>query len=107
MGNDPFITRLPASYNAHSEAVDAALKADKWETIGTLNQTTTSSNRPAAEYKINELAALRPAVIARKVSQCSRTATGAGIFEAMKVTTQVAAKFGNCSGRLLNNLAWH
>lgn len=54
MGNDPFITRLPASYKAHSEAVDAALKADKWETIGTLNQTTTSSNRPAAEYKVNE-----------------------------------------------------
>jgi transposase len=54
MGNDPFITRLPASYNVHTEAVDAALKADTWETIGTLNQTTTSSNRPAAEYKVNE-----------------------------------------------------
>ena len=54
MGNDPFITRLPASYKAHAEAVDAALKADTWETIGTLNQTTTSSNRPAADYKVNE-----------------------------------------------------
>ena len=54
MGNDPFITRLPASYKAHSEAVDAALKADSWETIGTLNQTATSSNRPAAEYKVHE-----------------------------------------------------
>jgi transposase len=54
MGDDPFITRLPASYNAHAEAIDAALKADKWETIGILNQTATSGNRPAADYKVNE-----------------------------------------------------
>lgn len=54
MGDDPFITRLPASYNAHSEAVDAAFEADRWEIVGTLNQTPASSNRPAAEYKVNE-----------------------------------------------------
>ncbi len=52
LGDSPFVTRLPASYNAHAEAVDAALKADKWEPLGTLNQTRASVNRPAAIYKI-------------------------------------------------------
>ncbi|MCK5923056.1 MAG: IS1634 family transposase, partial [Methylococcales bacterium] len=54
MGTDPFITRLPASYKAHSEAVDRAIKTNEWEAIGTLNQTPSSSKRPAAEYKVAE-----------------------------------------------------
>jgi transposase len=54
MGEDPFITRLPASYKAHSEAMDRAIKANEWGAIGTLNQTPTSNNRPAAEYKVAE-----------------------------------------------------
>ena len=48
----PFVTRLPASYNVHAEAIDAALKADKWEALGALNQTPASAKRPAALYKI-------------------------------------------------------
>ena len=44
---------------------------------------------------------LRPAVIARKVSQCSRNATGAGIFEAMKsITTTLALRGINVSKSL-------
>ena len=52
LGSNPFVTRLPASYNVHAEAVDAALKADKWEVLGPLNQTPASAKRPAAVYKI-------------------------------------------------------
>ena len=37
---------------------------------------------------------LRPAVIARKVSQCSKNATGAGIFETMKSITATLALRG-------------
>ena len=52
LAGTPFVTRLPASYNVHAEAVDAALKADKWEALGPLNQTPASAKRPAAIYKI-------------------------------------------------------
>jgi transposase len=52
LGDSPFVTRLPASYNVHSDAVAAAVKADQWEEIGTLNKTPASVNRPAANYKI-------------------------------------------------------
>jgi len=52
LGDSPFVTRLPASYNVHGDAVAAAVKADQWEEIGTLNKTPASVNRPAANYKI-------------------------------------------------------
>jgi hypothetical protein len=46
---------------------------------------------------------LRPAVIARKVSQCSRNATGAGIFEAMKsITTTLSLRGENVAKSLAN-----
>jgi transposase len=56
LGDDPFITRLPANYNAHQDAIDRALAEaeDKWQSIGPLNQTPSSAKRPAAEYKVNE-----------------------------------------------------
>jgi transposase len=54
LGDNPFVTRLPASYRAHAEAVDAALAAGAWEHVGALNQTPASARRPAAIYKIAE-----------------------------------------------------
>lgn len=53
LGESPFVTRLPASYKVHAEAVAAALEADEWEELGTLNQgsASTSAKRPAAVYK--------------------------------------------------------
>jgi hypothetical protein len=48
---------------------------------------------------------LRPAVIARKVSQCSKNATGAGIFETMKsITTTLALRGQNVAKSLANLL---
>ena len=54
IGDNPFVTRLPASYKVHSETIDAALAEDKWEPVGTLNQTPASAKRPAAIYKVAE-----------------------------------------------------
>lgn len=54
LGDNPFVTRLPASYKVHAEVIDAALAADAWETVGTLNQTPASTRRPAAIYKVAE-----------------------------------------------------
>jgi len=54
IGDNPFVTRLPASYKVHSETIDAALAEDKWEAVGTLNQTPASAKRPAAIYKVAE-----------------------------------------------------
>jgi hypothetical protein len=47
---------------------------------------------------------LRPAVIARKVSQCSRNATGAGIFETMKSITATLALRGQNISKTLADL---
>ena len=54
LGDNPFVTRLPASYKAHDQAVDKALKDDQWEHVGQLNQTPDSRKRPAANYKTSE-----------------------------------------------------
>jgi len=52
LGDNPFVTRLPASYKAHDGAIDKALELDQWEEVGALNQTPDSRKRPAASYKI-------------------------------------------------------
>lgn len=54
LDDSPFVTRLPASYKVHAEAVETALEADEWEVLGTLNQgpASTSAKRPAAVYKV-------------------------------------------------------
>jgi transposase len=51
---NPFVTRLPARYNVHDEAIDRALLEDEWEAVGALNQTPQTKKRPAAQYKICE-----------------------------------------------------
>jgi transposase len=54
LGPNPFVTRLPASYNVHDEAIDRALLDDRWEAVGALNQTPQSKKRPAAQYTVCE-----------------------------------------------------
>jgi len=56
LGDNPFVTRLPASYKVHDETIDAALALGEegWEEVGTLNQTPASRRRPAASYRIAE-----------------------------------------------------
>jgi transposase len=54
LADNPFVTRLPASYNVHDEAIDRALLEDHWEVVGALTQTPQTKKRPAAQYKVCE-----------------------------------------------------
>lgn len=57
LGDNAFVTRLPATYQEHDRAIAAALANGQpatWEHIGTLNQTPASKNRPAANYHLSE-----------------------------------------------------
>ena len=49
-----FLSRLPATYNACSQAIDRAVNADDWVDIGRLAQTPTPKKRPAASYRVHE-----------------------------------------------------
>ena len=49
-----FISRLPASYNACSEVIEQAVRADNWTDIGTLATTEPTDKRPAAFYRYFE-----------------------------------------------------
>ncbi len=51
MGDLQFISRLPATYSACSQAIDEALDRDQWICIGTMAETETGINRPPAQYK--------------------------------------------------------
>lgn len=46
-----FISRLPATYNECSRAIQDAVKADEWVDIGTVAETEATKKRPAAHYK--------------------------------------------------------
>lgn len=46
-----FISRLPATYKACSEAITRAVDADKWQRLGEFVNTKPTVNRPAAVYK--------------------------------------------------------
>lgn len=54
IGDNHFITRLPASYNACQSAIDQAMAAKSWQELGTLNEVPTSKTRPSAVYKAFE-----------------------------------------------------
>jgi transposase len=54
LADNPFVSRLPASFKAHNEVIDLALAKNDWDEIGTLNRTPQSKNRPAAHYRISE-----------------------------------------------------
>ena len=49
-----FISRLPATFKACSEAITTAIEADQWQDIGVLSSTRPTKKRPAAHYKAHE-----------------------------------------------------
>jgi len=49
-----FISRLPATFKACSEAITQAVDADRWQDIGVLSSTRPTKKRPAAQYKAHE-----------------------------------------------------
>ena len=53
LGNNLFISRLPATYNECQRAVVRAVASDSWEDIGKLAEIPTGPNRPCASYKIS------------------------------------------------------
>lgn len=54
MGELQFISRLPATYSACSQAIDEAVAANDWIPFGMMAETETGKNRPPAEYKGHE-----------------------------------------------------
>ena len=46
-----FLSRLPATYNECSRAIEQAVAADQWIDIGTLAQTPATKKRPSAHYR--------------------------------------------------------
>jgi transposase len=49
-----FLTRLPATYNECSRAIDEAVAADAWQDLGQLAQEPASQKRPNARYRVFE-----------------------------------------------------
>ncbi|MCK9288518.1 MAG: IS1634 family transposase [Sphaerochaetaceae bacterium] len=54
LGKNRFISRLPANFSACQRVIDEVVQADVWETLGNLNELTTSKTRPAAMYRTSE-----------------------------------------------------
>lgn len=54
VGNNRFITRLPATYDACQAAIDQAVLAQQWQDLGSLSELPASRTRPAAAYKAYE-----------------------------------------------------
>lgn len=50
----PFITRLPASYDECGRVISEAVAANQWEDLGQLAITKPTANRPAAQYRVTE-----------------------------------------------------
>lgn len=50
----PFITRLPASYDECGRVISEAVAANQWEDLGQLAATKPTANRPAAQYRVTE-----------------------------------------------------
>jgi len=51
IGENLFISRLPANYGECSEAIKKAVSKDEWMEIGILAETKETKNRPSARYK--------------------------------------------------------
>lgn len=54
LGNNLFISRLPATYSVCQSVIEEALQSDDWIDLGSLAEITTKSNRPIARYKAFE-----------------------------------------------------
>jgi transposase len=57
LGDNPFVTRLPANYKCQESLIDEALalEAHKWTLAGKFNVTPDTQKRPAATYRVTEL----------------------------------------------------
>ena len=53
IGDNRFITRLPATYDACKSAIHHALTEKSWQELGTLNEVPTSKTRPPAVYNLH------------------------------------------------------
>ncbi len=51
LGDNLFLSRLPARYNECGEAIARAVNADEWVSLGRLSEIKTTGNRPSAQYK--------------------------------------------------------
>ena len=54
VGENNFITRLPATYSECSRVIEEAVEKDEWISHGILAETKETANRPAARYKSQE-----------------------------------------------------
>lgn len=54
VGNNRFISRLPATYDACQAAIDQAVLAQQWQNLGSLSELPAGKTRPSAEYKAFE-----------------------------------------------------
>ena len=54
MGDNLFITRLPASYGECGRTIQEVVAKDEWQEIGILAETRPTKNRPAASYRAAE-----------------------------------------------------
>jgi transposase len=52
--NQPFITRLPATYAQCQRVIKKAVAADRWHDVGQIATTKPTKNRPAVLYRISE-----------------------------------------------------
>ena len=51
LGNNLFLSRLPARYNECGIAIERAVNADDWVSLGRLSEIKTTGSRPSAQYK--------------------------------------------------------
>jgi transposase len=54
MGENLFITRLPATYNECNRVIEETVEEDSWEEIGVIAKTKPTKNRPGTFYKTCE-----------------------------------------------------
>jgi transposase len=54
IGDNLFVSRLPATYAECHRVIEEAVNADQWGDLGSLAEIPTKSNRPTASYKVFE-----------------------------------------------------
>lgn len=54
IGENMFVSRLPATYSECQRAVEEAVACNQWVDLGSLAQIATHNNRPCARYKVFE-----------------------------------------------------
>ena len=54
VGDNLFVSRLPANYKECERAIEVAVDSNEWVDIGKMSETITGGNRPCAKYKAFE-----------------------------------------------------